>query len=224
MKNIIYIITFIGSMIMLESCSLSARLNYHMNKVDKILKKEPNLSTAFDTSLLIRKDTAVIRIILDTSFVEVMDTISFDDMVNDLLSLRKHIDSLYKVPDLSENQMFILRNKMNNQKDIIDKLRKGAYKDTIYKFNIKNLISNRDTAYYEIFTLELKRHNGILSLKTPSIKTTIQTTDTQVNINYDKQFTFWQWLDDERTLFLILLLIILIGSALLYRSLKRLIP
>lgn len=210
-------------MIVIESCSLSARLNYHMKKVDKILDKDPTLAVAFDTSLLIRKDSTIITQVLDTTLVEVMDTVAFDSTLLELLVLEKEIDSLEALPN-SEYKMYQLRKRMEKQRDVIDDLRQGAYKDTSYTFTIKNNIANADTAYTQSFNLVVERKGGVLSLKTPSIKTTIPTTNTTVNINYDKRFTFWQWIKDERTLFIIALLVILIGGIILRGYIKKILP
>lgn len=210
-------------MIVIESCSLSARLNYHMKSVNNILEKDPSLDVAFDSSFLIRKDSTIITSVLDTTLVEIMDTIAFDSTLMQLLVLEREIDSLESIPN-SEEKLYQLRKRMSNQRDIIDELRQGAYKDTTYNFTIKNKVSNSDTSYYENFNLLLERKSGVLSLKTPSIKTTIPTTDTTVNINYNKRFTFWQWIKDERTLFIVALLIILIGGIILRSYINKIIP
>ena len=199
-NTILKVLTII-LLLLLFSCSLEKRLNYHTNSIDKILSKDQSLKSKFDTTIIKVKDSVNIVFDIKDSLKLTYDTITFQNNLDSLLLL----EELSKLVTDKER----LININNERQRLINQLKLSVYKDSLYDFPLKLQIENKGQLEIYNYNLTLLYEKGKIKLLSDNIKFNIDTITNNVILNYKKDFTFKTWIKDTRTLFLFFIVLIL---------------
>jgi hypothetical protein len=193
---------FILLFVLSFSCSPKVQLNRSFNKINKLLTKYPELKSSIDTSLNNTSDSSEVLFNLDTIInIDSNDSI-FISNIDSLIFLNNKIEKL--------NDSIKSKELIKNKNKIINNLKKANHLNGDYNIDINVKVESKDTIIFKNFNLDLKLNNGILKLKSDTIKIKTLRELKTVNINYNKYFTFFNWIKDFRTLFLIFLILILL--------------
>lgn len=201
MKIIIQII-FITLMFLMFSCA-STRLNYHVKQTQKILNNNPELKKNFDTLYVKYIDTSTVQLKIDTVIDYKIDTIKIKESIDSLFYLKLIADSIKNIDSVYYNKIIKQKNNLYN------KLYNEFLSDSKHEIPITFKFFNSDTSYLQNYKLFLHLKGNQIKLLSEMINIPIETSNHNFIVNYKNKITFWVWIKDERTLFLLIFIGIL---------------
>lgn len=193
MRNPLMII----GLVILASCSPQAKLN-RLTKNTKIhLQKHPELRDAFDTASFTSTDSTGVSLFIDS-------TLTLD--INET-AVENLIEMIRAEPLESTDSMVIEDDPLPRR--IVKAITNEVLKNKEFRLDVPISIDAPDTSYTDTLYMNITYSNGQIHIN-GDVNLNVETQKTTVDITYKEFGTFWVWLKDEKTLFLIAIIIILV--------------
>lgn len=212
-KFTITLILIVVSSVIFSGCSSTQKLNRITKRLDRHLDKYPELREAFDTTVNISTDSTNVSLLIDSTLMLEVDEEAVADLV-EMIREEAIVEAMVaeETPEAVEETPPLTRR-------IVKAITNEVLKDKEFNLDIPVVIDAPDTLYTDTLNLNLTYSDGKIHVN-GNVNLDVESNKTQVDITYKEFSTFWLWLKDEKTLFLIAIIVILVFAIVAYFYIK----